>query len=81
MAYSLEYDKKWVLPYLRNYEGLSRQGRLVLFTTLREYLGEHGDDFRTDEGLRRWRSPFVLRPIDVAQDDKPARDFHYPVLC
>lgn len=54
MAYALEYDTKQVLPYLRHYEGLSREGRLVLFATLREYLGEHGDDFRRNEGFRRW---------------------------
>jgi hypothetical protein len=54
VPYSLDYDKTCVLPYLRNHEGLSRQGRLVLFRTLREYLGENGDEFRKDESLRRW---------------------------
>src|SRR4051794_12291705 len=56
MAYSLEYDTNVDLPYLRNYQGLSRRGRLALFTALREYLGENGDQFRNDASLRRWGS-------------------------
>ncbi len=73
MSYSLDYDKTCVLPYLRHYEGLARQGRLVLFRTLREYLGENGDEFRRDDMLRRWgkESPYFEFQLVFGDPDYP----------
>src|SRR5690349_15213561 len=73
MAYTLEYDRNVVLPYLRDYQGLSRQGRLALFTTLRQYLGENGDEFRNDASLRRWGadSPCFEFPLVFGDPDVP----------
>lgn len=73
MAYSLELDRVTVLPYLRQYEGLSRRARVGLFSTLHEYLGEHGDRLRNDDSLRRWgnESPYFLFRLVIGDPEAP----------
>ncbi len=51
MAYSLPYHNS-VKRALRDTEGLSRAGRVKLFTNLDECLRDHGDKYRNDPALR-----------------------------
>ncbi len=52
MAYRLRLHEGQVLPYLRGREGLSRNGRVRLFTNLHLHLGEMADSFRQDPERR-----------------------------
>ena len=51
MAYSLLFARP-VLFYLRNHQGLSRSGRVRLFTNLDHYLRQRGDVFLQDQSRR-----------------------------
>ena len=52
MAYSLEFHKDRVLPYLRSHVGLSREGRVKLFSMLNEDLRERADFYLNDRERR-----------------------------
>ncbi len=51
MVYSLYFDPA-VLAYLRNYPGLTRVGRISLFTNLDMLLRQLGDRLCNDPALR-----------------------------
>jgi hypothetical protein len=52
VAYSLEFHKDRVLPYLRHSMGLSRGARVRLFTFLNQELRENADSYIQDAARR-----------------------------
>ena len=52
MRYSLKFNPVTVAPFLRNYQGLSREGRVRLYAQLHFALGHSGDTIRQDPNLR-----------------------------
>jgi hypothetical protein len=70
VLYSLLYHPLRVLPYLRDYPGLSRPCRVRLFAHLHDDLRLHGDFYRQDEGRRlapgstRFWYSLVLQDVD-----------------
>lgn len=51
MAYILQYDEAAVVPYLRALN-LSREGRIILFSSIDQGLRVHADAFINDSQLR-----------------------------
>ncbi len=52
MAYSLRLHPERVINYLRNLDGLSREGRIRLFANLHDDLRVHADMYRQDHDRR-----------------------------
>ena len=52
MIYSLKVNEDRVVKYLRNFEGLSREGRIKLFANFHSDLRVNGDFYRQEKDRR-----------------------------
>jgi hypothetical protein len=80
VAYALDYHTEWGLPYLRGREGLSRQGRIRLFSNLNRDLRQLGDFFRND--LERRLAPgseYSWYRLIFPEEDGRLRQFRFVV--
>jgi hypothetical protein len=70
MAYSLKIHADRVIKYLRDYEPISRQGRIRLFTHLHSDLRVNGDTYRNDENRRVARGSNSFRYEIIIEDEE-----------
>ncbi len=81
MAYSLKIHTDRVIKYLRDFEALSRQGRIQLFAHLHSDLRANGDYYLNDENRRVALGSSCFRHEIIVEDQEGDGRIRRPTRC